>query len=821
MLGASLDLLEHLGNKLVNAHLNGLVGTIADGNVAGLDLLLAQDEHVGHAVDAASLADLVANLLVAVVADHADAGLLQLGAYLVGVVAALLRDGKRLDLHGSQPGGELARKVLNQNTNEALDGAKAHAVQHDGALLGAVGVHVLQVKVERHLEVELHGTALPGTAERVLQVEVDLGAVEGAVTLVDLVVHAQLLQSGAQALLGARPVLVRTHGVLGAGGKLNVVLKAKLLVHGVDEVNHAHDLVSQLVGTHKQVGVVLVKAAHAEQAVKGAAQLVAVHQANLAGANGQLAVRMRLGGVHQHAARAVHGLNAVLFVVDDGGVHVVLVVVPVARGLPQLLVHDERRGDLHVAGLVVDLAPVVQQRVLKDHAVGQEEREAGGLVAHHKEVHFAADLAMVALLGLLQHVHMLVELFLGGKGDAVDAGEHLVVLVALPVGARDAGELKGLQSLGVADVGTDAHVDVVALLVEGDAGVVVQVADVLDLVLLAALLHKGDGLGTGLLVHGELEVLLDDPFHLGLDRGEVVLADLDALGQVDVVVKAVVGRGAVGKVGLGIEALDGLRHDVRGGVADDVRDLVLRELGHRTVIVECLHGYVFSSRMPDASACDALGVFDLHHYRQVALVYKRPPHLNGTAGDFLRMLHRVGAGYVCGAGRLRGMPAVRPWLASGPAMDALLNASSAVGANLPVRVERAMAAGAHVTNLGVAHGAHDKILLDGGAALRAGAVLGKLALAQGHVKLLLLAVGRVGVRAQDQIGDEAHKRDQGDDAPRHVGAGAAAASVDEHIDDRQHIQGDDKANKGIDDAHKLRRHKLGDVLGHYGYLSEY
>ena len=560
----------------------------------------------------------------------------------MGVVAALLGNRKCLDLHGSQPGGELARKVLNQNTDEALDGAKAHAVQHDGALLGAVGVHVLKVKVERHLEVELHGTALPGAAERVLQVEVDLRAVEGAVALVDLVVHVQLLQSGAQALLGARPVLVRTHGVLGAGRKLNVVLKAKLLVHGIDEVDHAHDLVGQLVGTHKQVGVVLVKAAHAEQAVQSAAQLVAVHQANLAGANGQLAVGVRLGGVHQHAARAVHGLNAVLFVVDDGGIHVVLVVVPVARGLPQLLVHDERRGDLHVTGLVVDLAPVVQQRVLKDHAVGQEEREAGGLVAHHKEVHLAADLAVVALLGLLQHVHVLVELFLGGKGDAVDAGEHLVVLVALPVGARDAGELKGLEGLGVADVGADAHVDVVALLVEGDAGIVVQVADVLDLVLLATLLHKGDGLGTGLFVHGELEILLDDLLHLGLDRGEVVLADLDALGQVDIIVEAVVGRGAVGKVGLGVQALDGLRHDVGGGVADDVRDLVLRELGHRTVIVECLHGYVFSSRMPDASACDALGVFDLHHYRQVALVYKRPPHLNGTAGDFLRMLHRVG-----------------------------------------------------------------------------------------------------------------------------------------------------------------------------------
>lgn len=810
-LGASLDLLEYLGHKLINAHLNGLVGAIADGDVTGLDLLLAQDEHVGHAIDAAGLANLVTDLLVAVVADHANAGLLQLGAYLVGVVAALLGDGKCLDLHGGQPGGELTRKVLNQNTDEALNGAKAYAVQHDGAFLGAVGVHVLQIKVERHLEVELHGTALPGTAERVLQVEVDLGAVEGAVALVDLVVHAQLLQSSAQALLGTNPVLVRTHGVLGAGGKLNVVLKAKLLVHGVDEVDHAHDLVGQLIGTHKQVGVVLVKAAHAEQAVQGAAQLVAVHQANLAGADGQLAIGVRLGGVHQHAARAVHGLNAVLFVVNDGGVHVVLIVIPVARGLPQLLVHDERRGDLHVAGLAMDLAPVVQQRVLKDHAVGQEEREAGGLVTHHKEVHLAADLAVVALLGLLQHVHVLVELLLGGKGDAVDAGEHLVVLVALPVSTRDAGELKGLEGLGVADVGADAHVDVVALLIEGDAGVVVQVVNVLDLVLLAALLHKGDGLGTGLLKDGELEVLLDDLFHLGLDRGEVVLADLDALGQVDVVVEAVVGRGTVGKVGLGVQALDGLRHDVRGGVTDDVRDLVLRELGHRTVIVECLHGYVFSSRMPDASACDALGVL-------TCIIIGRLPWYTSARRT---LMARRAIFYACFIVRGGAWGARCPWLVAGPAMDALLDASSAVGADLPVRIERAMAAGAHVANLGVAHRADDKVLLDGRAALRAGAVLGKLALAQGHVQLLLLAVGRVGVRAQDQVGNEAYKRDEGDNAPCHVGAGAAAASVDEHIDDRQHIQGDDKANKGIDDAHKLRRHELGDVLGHYGNLSDY
>ena len=73
-LGASADLLGHLGNKLVNAHLDGLVGAVADGDVAVLGLFLADDQHVGHAIDAAGLADLVADLLVAIIDLGAHAG---------------------------------------------------------------------------------------------------------------------------------------------------------------------------------------------------------------------------------------------------------------------------------------------------------------------------------------------------------------------------------------------------------------------------------------------------------------------------------------------------------------------------------------------------------------------------------------------------------------------------------------------------------------------------------------------------------------------------------------------------------------------------
>ena len=192
---------------------------------------------------------------------------------------------------------------------------------------------------------------------------------------------------------------------------------------------------------------------------------------------------------------------------------------------------------------------------------------------------------MVALLGLLEQAQVLVELLLRGEGGAVHAGEHLVVLVALPVGAGDARELEGLERLGVGEVRAHAHVDVLALLIEGDAGVLGKVADVLDLVLLAALLHEGDGLLARELEDRELEVLLHDLLHLRLDGREVLLGDLLTLGEVDVVVEPVVRGGAVGEVGLGIEALDGLCHDVRSAVANDVGNLVCRALVDVTVVI--------------------------------------------------------------------------------------------------------------------------------------------------------------------------------------------------------------------------------------------
>ena len=117
----------------------------------------------------------------------------QLGGHLVSVLRCPVGDGKDLHLDRGQPGGEGPGKVLGDDADEPLDGAQQRPVDHDGAVLLAVLADILQVEALGHLEVQLDGAALPGPAQGVGQVEVQLGAVEGAVARVEDEVLAHLL----------------------------------------------------------------------------------------------------------------------------------------------------------------------------------------------------------------------------------------------------------------------------------------------------------------------------------------------------------------------------------------------------------------------------------------------------------------------------------------------------------------------------------------------------------------------------------------------------------------------------------------------------
>ena len=94
-----------------------------------------------------------------------------------------------------------------------------------------------------------------------------------------------------------------------------------------------------------------------------------------------------------------------------------------------------------------------------------------------------AEHAMVALLRLFELVQVGVEVLLVEEGGAVEALELLAVGVVLPVGAGDAEQLERADLAGVRDVRAAAQVDELALAVEAQRRVLLQVVvDVLDLV---------------------------------------------------------------------------------------------------------------------------------------------------------------------------------------------------------------------------------------------------------------------------------------------------------------------------------------------------
>lgn len=91
------------------------------------------------------------------------------------------------------------------------------------------------------------------------------------------------------------------------------------------------------------MSVVLREASHSEQAVKRAFKFVTMHKSEFTHTKRQIAIAVRLALVHHNSARAVHGFYAIDFIIDDCGIHIVLVVIPVSAGFPKMTVHNHRR----------------------------------------------------------------------------------------------------------------------------------------------------------------------------------------------------------------------------------------------------------------------------------------------------------------------------------------------------------------------------------------------------------------------------------------------------------------------------------------------
>src|SRR2546428_9122549 len=148
---------------------------------------------------------------------------------------------------------------------------------------------------------------------------------------------------------------------------------------------------------------------------------------------------------------------------------------------------------------------------------------------------------MVSRPRLLEPLQMLVQLLLGEEGCPVDAGEHLAVLVAAPVGARDRAELEGLYPARRGAVRAATEVDERAVPVQRNRLyplVSHEVLDQLDLVGLILGSEALDSLAGRELAALEGLVRLDVSGHTLLDSLQVLPGGPEPVAPLEVVVEA-------------------------------------------------------------------------------------------------------------------------------------------------------------------------------------------------------------------------------------------------------------------------------------------
>ena len=269
---------------------------------------------------------------------------------------------------------------------------------------------------------------------------------------------------------------------------------------------------------------------------------------------------------------AVHRLEVVLDPLHlHGREHRLGVVRQVAAAHEHLVLADVGGAHLQVPGLALGLLRQPFQLLDQDRPLRLPQGQAGAdLVVEEEQLQLAPETAVVPLLRLLQHAQVPVEGLAAGEGGAVDALQHLVALVAAPVGAGHAEQLVVADLSRAQHVGPAAEVDEVAVAVEGEGLTVLEIVE--DLQLVGLVPKAVAGLAAADLLALEAVVLADHPLHLLLDPAQVVGGE--GLGHVEVVVEPVVDRRPDGQPRLGEEAPHRLGHDVGQAVAVDPPGLV-------------------------------------------------------------------------------------------------------------------------------------------------------------------------------------------------------------------------------------------------------
>jgi len=161
-----------------------------------------------------------ADLLLERVAAQVDVGkqatVVELLLHLLRVAVDGGHDGDDEHLARAQPEGPLAGKVLREDTDHALEAAQHRSVDHDGTGVAdrqfrvivvrgstavILGRDVSELEPLRLHKVQLDRAALVVSPQRVVDGDIDLGAVKGTIARVELPLGADALREGDESFL--------------------------------------------------------------------------------------------------------------------------------------------------------------------------------------------------------------------------------------------------------------------------------------------------------------------------------------------------------------------------------------------------------------------------------------------------------------------------------------------------------------------------------------------------------------------------------------------------------------------------------------------
>ena len=359
------------------------------------------------------------------------------------------------------------------------------------------------------------------------------------------------------------------------------LLEAEIGIGREDEVVDLQALVGKLLFRAEDMRVVLGKAAHAHQPVQRAGRFVAMNIAEFRKLYRQIAVGLQAVLEDLDVARTVHRLqrkDAIVVGIIAGDRHLehrVAIPAPMAGGFPERLVEHLRRVDLLIAEVVEASAHIGNEVLEHLPALGMPEHDARPFLLEVEQVHLAAELAVIALFGLLKHGQIGLELGLVGPGRTVDARQHRVVGIAAPIGSGHLHQLEGVADLaGRGHVRAAAQIEPVALMVDLQVLVFRNGIDQLDLVGLALVAEHLPCPRAIPHLLGEGPVARDDLAHLLFDRREILRRERLVAGEV--VVETVLDDRADRDLGAGPKLLHRFGQHMRGVVANEFqRALVL------------------------------------------------------------------------------------------------------------------------------------------------------------------------------------------------------------------------------------------------------